>query len=103
MGALVARLLRFFVDPPLSTFVSFVFSLSVLLGVFVLLPPQHLSLVVSVGCFVVQSGETLFCDDFVDRSYQNSKLKLKLTILLLANSEIDNFAGSSYQISEAKS
>lgn len=37
-----------FVDPPLSAFVSFVFSLSFLLGVPVLLPPQHLSLVVSV-------------------------------------------------------
>ena len=45
-----------FVDPPLSAFVSFLFSLSFLLGVFVLLPPQPLSSVVSVGCFVIQSG-----------------------------------------------
>ena len=34
-----------FVDPPLSASVSFIFSLSFLLGVTVLLPPQHLLVV----------------------------------------------------------
>ena len=41
-------------------FLPFVFSLSFLLGVTVLLPPQHLSLDGSVGCFVYKAGETLF-------------------------------------------
>ena len=39
VDAAVTRPLRFFVDPPLSAFVSVVFSLSFLLGVIVLLPP----------------------------------------------------------------
>ena len=49
VGSMVASLPRFFVDPPLSAFVYFMFSLSLLLGVLVLLSPQHLSLVVSVS------------------------------------------------------
>ena len=49
-----------FVDPPLSAFVSFALSLLFLLGVTVLLPPQHLSLYDPVGCFVYKAGETLF-------------------------------------------
>ena len=60
VGAAATRLLRFFVDPPLSAFVSLVFSLSFLLGVTVLFPPQPLSLDGSVGCFVYKAGETLF-------------------------------------------
>ena len=48
-----------FIDPPLSAFVSFFFSFF-LLGVLVLLPSQHLSLVVSVGCFGIQSGGNPF-------------------------------------------
>ena len=60
VGAAATRFLRFFVDRPLSAFVFLVFSLSFLLGVTVLLPPQHLSLDVSVGCFVYKAGETLF-------------------------------------------
>ena len=50
--------LSFFVsvDPPLSAFFSLDVSLSFLLGVTVLLPPQHLFLNVSVGCFGIQSG-----------------------------------------------
>ena len=60
MGAVVARLLHVFVDPSLSAFVSFIFSLPFLLGVTVLLSPHHPSLVVSVGCFVIQSGEPFF-------------------------------------------
>jgi hypothetical protein len=50
----------FFVDPPLSAFVSLVFSLPFLLGVTVLLLPQHLSLVVSVGCFLYKAGGNSF-------------------------------------------
>ena len=60
MGAAATRLLRFFVDPPLSAFVSLVFSLSFLLGVTVLFPPQHLSLDGSVGCFVYKAGGNPF-------------------------------------------
>ena len=41
-------------------FLPFVFSLSFLLGVPVLLPPQHLSLDVSVGCFVYKAGGNSF-------------------------------------------
>ena len=61
MGVAIARLLRF-VDPPFSAFVSFafLFSLSFLLGVTVLLPPQHLSLYGSVGCFVYKAGGNPF-------------------------------------------
>ena len=50
----------FFVDPPLSAFVSLVFSLSFLLGVSVLLPPQHLSFAFSVSCFVYKAGGNPF-------------------------------------------
>ena len=49
-----------FIDPPLSAFVSFALSLSFLLGVTMLLPPQHLSLYGLVGCFVYKAGKTLF-------------------------------------------
>ena len=68
MGAAATRLLRFFVDPPLSAFVSLVFSLSFLLGVTVLLPPQHLSLDVSVDCFVYKAGGNPFSDDAINWS-----------------------------------
>ena len=50
-----------FVYPPLLAFVSLVFFIFFFfLGVTVLLPPQYLSLDVSVGCFVYKAGETLF-------------------------------------------
>ena len=64
-----------FVDPPLSAFVSFALSLSFLLGVTVLLPPQHLSLYGSVGCFVYKAGGNPFSVKIQPRTSKTSTLQ----------------------------
>ena len=60
VGAAVASLFAFFVDPSVS---AFVFFFSFVLGMSVLFPPQHQSMDGLVGCFVIQRGGNPFSSD----------------------------------------